>query len=415
MRQTTVRQCVVLVGGLGTRLGTLTAQVPKPLLPCGDRPFLAWLLRELCRFGVEEVVLLAGHLADSVVDRVDDLKAMMPRALEILVSVEPERAGTGGALFYARDLLDDRFLLLNGDSLLDGAFSELLKHADKEDDDDWVGRVTLRQLTETSRYDAVDVEGDRIVAFAVKRNNQPGMVNGGVYLFDRKIVDFLRPVCSLEKDVLPEVARAGLLRACTCNGYFIDIGVPADYSRSQNEVPERLLRPSLMLDRDGVINIDHGWVGTRDRFEWVSGAKEAIALATLCGWHVFVVTNQSGVARGLYSEEALLELHRWMVDEIRQAGGTIDDIRYCPYHPNATVSRYRMVSELRKPRPGMILGLIRDWELEVDRCVLVGDRDTDIAAARAAGVVGMIYREGNLKDFLQTRIYDAKRASHADA
>src|SRR5215467_9917064 len=106
MRPVTVRQCAVLVGGLGTRLGALTASTPKPLLPCGDRPFLAWLLREFVRFGVDEFVLLSGFRAMDVEAAVQSLSALLPREAHIVVSQEPQRAGTGGALYHARDHLD---------------------------------------------------------------------------------------------------------------------------------------------------------------------------------------------------------------------------------------------------------------------------------------------------------------------
>ena len=126
MGPATIRQCAVLAGGLGTRLGALTANTPKPLLPCGDRPFLAWLLREFIRFGVEEFVLLTGHLSEQVEARVEELSALLPRAVRIIISAEPARAGTGGAVFHARERLAERFLLCNGDSLFDCNLARLL-------------------------------------------------------------------------------------------------------------------------------------------------------------------------------------------------------------------------------------------------------------------------------------------------
>ena len=126
MRAVTVRQCAVLVGGLGTRLGALTANTPKPLLPCGDRPFLAWLMREFLRFGVEEFVLLTGYRATDVEASVQSLSALLPREARIVVSEEPARAGTGGALYHARDRLEQRFLLCNGNSLFDCNLARLL-------------------------------------------------------------------------------------------------------------------------------------------------------------------------------------------------------------------------------------------------------------------------------------------------
>lgn len=401
-RGATVRQCAVLVGGLGTRLGALVADTPKPLLEVGDRPFLAWLLGELVRFGVEEIVLLTGHLSQRVEQALEGLAAWLPRPARIVISREPVRAGTGGALYHARHLLDERFLLCNGDSLLDFNLAALLAAA-SADPTEVVGRIVVRRLEDASRYGAVETAGDRITAFRERpavEGPAPGLINGGIYLFDRRVLEDVTEVCSLERDVLPVLAARGALRATPAAGYFIDIGIPADLARAQHELPARLARPALLLDRDGTINIDHGWVGSRERFDWVPGAREAIRRATEAGWHVFVVTNQSGIARGLYDETALAALHGWMQDEVRAAGGTIDDIRYCPHHPEAKLAQWRAVSDWRKPEPGMILDLIRAWRLDPARCLLVGDQPTDLQAAAAAGIEGRLFPGGDLAGFV---------------
>ena len=417
----TIRQCAVLVGGLGTRLGPATATTPKPLLTVGDRPFLAWLLREVARYGITDVLLLTGHLSEVLQAGLQDLHERLPRAMTLAISEEPVRAGTGGALHHAREHLHDSFLLLNGDSLFDCDLAPLLIP-----ERGVMGRLALRRLENASRYGVVELEGDRVTAFrerpapganrdgsaganaenfagseAPLPPGSPGLINGGIYRLDRRVVDRTAAVCSLERDVLPGLARDGLLRGTESAGWFIDIGVPPDLQRAQSELPRRLARPALFLDRDGVCNIDHGWVGTRDRFEWMPGAKAAIRLAHARGWHVFVVTNQSGVARGLYDEAAVQGLHRWMLDEVLQSGGTIDDVRYCPFHPEAAVPAYRRSSSWRKPGPGMILDLLRAWELDAGRCVLVGDQATDMAAAAAAGVAGYLFPGGNLEEFVR--------------
>lgn len=172
---------------------------------------------------------------------------------------------------------------------------------------------------------------------------------------------------------------------------------------SSTPAPNR--RPALFLDRDGVINVDHGYVGSRDRFEWIAGAREAIALATAQGWRVFVVTNQSGVARGHYTEDDVRALHTWMIAEIAAVGGIIDDIRYCPYHPDAEISAYRRVSEWRKPAPGMILDLLRSWDLEPADALFIGDQDTDLQAAAAAGIRGAKFTGGNLEKFTRPLLW----------
>lgn len=393
-----VRQCAVLVGGLGSRLGSIVADVPKPMLAVAGRPFLWWLLREVSRFGIEDVVLLTGHLSEVVEAALPDLVAALPRALRVEVSREPVRAGTGGALFHAREMLQERFLLVNGDSFFDCALGAALGG---DEEAEVVGRLMLRGVEDASRFGVVEMEGERITAFRARAAaGGVGVINGGLYVFDRRVLGHLRAACSLEQEVLPKLATAGALRGTVGEGRFIDIGVPDDLVRAQAELPRWLARPALLLDRDGVCNVDHGWVGTRERFEWVGGAKAAIVEASRQGWHVFIVTNQSGVARGHYTEDDVRALHRWMLDEVLEAGGTIDDFRYCPYHPEAPLEAYRRVSDWRKPGPGMIVDLLRAWEVDAADSLMVGDQATDMDAAAAAGVTGHLFPGGDLSDFV---------------
>ena len=317
-------------------------------------------------------------------------------------------------MFHARDRLADRFLLCNGNSLFDCNLARLLADA-AEDGPEVVGRIVLRRIEDASRYGVVDLDGDRITAFRARplaaaadadladlgASSAPiaGVINAGIYVYDRRLLDELTPKCSLEREVMPRLARRGALRGTVADGYFRDIGVPDDFARAGEEMPRVLRRRALFLDRDGVINVDHGYVGSREAFEWMPGAREAIRAATERGWHVFVVTNQSGIGRGHYAEADMQALHAWMVDEMRRAGGTVDDLRFCPFHPEATVAAYRHAAHpWRKPAPGMLLDLIRAWQIDPARAVLVGDQDTDLQAAAAAGVSAQKFTGGNLAD-----------------
>jgi D-glycero-D-manno-heptose 1,7-bisphosphate phosphatase len=407
MRTPTVRQAAILLGGLATRLGELTATRPKSLLSCGDRPFLAWQLRELSRFGVEEVVLLTGHLANEIETMLPAIAAGLPKPLRITNSREERPAGTGGALFHARKHLAERFLLCNGDLWLDFNLVRLLADA-AQDPEETIGRVVLRRLDDATRFGVVETDGDRITTFAERvSSGQPGTVNAGLYLFDHRVLDEVGPVCSLERDVMPLLATRGALRGTVAEGYFVDIGVPEDLRRAQTELPARLLRRGLFLDRDGVINLDHGWVGTRERFAFMPGALTAIRAASDAGGHVFVVTNQSGIARGLYDEAQFASLCAWMNDAIRAEGGTVDDLRYCPFHPDAPLDAYRRHSNWRKPGPGMLLDLLARWQLDPARCLLIGDQHSDLAAAAAAGIsVHLFPASGDLAEFLTTLLAD---------
>jgi D,D-heptose 1,7-bisphosphate phosphatase len=395
-----IRQCVILAGGQGTRLGALAATTPKPVLEVGGRPFLFWLMREAQRFGIERFLILAGHLAATLERAARDAAALLPKPCAVEFVVEPAPAGTGGALLGAFGRLDERFLLCNGDSLFDANLARLLADA-MADPPGVLGRLLLWRTEDAARYGVVGLFEDCVTEFRERpAPGEAGVVNAGAYVLHRRILCHLAPVCSLERDTLPALAAAGALRGTLAPGWFIDIGVPDDLARARAELPARLRRPALFLDRDGVLNVDFGHVGTRDRFAWTPGALEAVRLATESGWHVFIVTNQSGVARSLYDEQAVRTLLAWIADEARRAGGTIDDARYCPYHPDAPLPAYRRANAWRKPEPGMVRDLVRAWELDPARCVLVGDQPSDVAAAEAAGVAGHLFPGGNLRRFV---------------
>jgi D-glycero-D-manno-heptose 1,7-bisphosphate phosphatase len=152
---------------------------------------------------------------------------------------------------------------------------------------------------------------------------------------------------------------------------------------------DQVKHPAAFLDRDGVLNVDHGYAFRPDQIEWVAGAPEAVRLLNEAGYIVIVVTNQSGVARGLYNEAAVRELHIHMQDILNTQGAHIDAFYYCPHHPEGTVKEFAVQCSCRKPGTGMLEQAAREWPIDRSRSFLIGDRDADMAAAAAFTIRGI--------------------------
>ena len=213
---------VVLAGGTGSRLGRLTADTPKPLLPVAGRPFVTHVLAHLEGQGIKRVVLATGYLADRFE------QALGPRwqGLELSYSREETPLGTGGALARALGPRTEEFaFVVNGDTYFPLDYSELAARRERAN-----ARLALalRHVPDSGRFGAVELEGDRVVALREKDGAGAGLVNGGTYLVDRAALLAASPrgAFSLEKDLFPPWVAQGLVAGLACEVDFIDIGIP---------------------------------------------------------------------------------------------------------------------------------------------------------------------------------------------
>lgn len=162
-----------------------------------------------------------------------------------------------------------------------------------------------------------------------------------------------------------------------------------------------MVRKAVFFDRDGVLNVDKAYLHKIEELEWVDGAVEAVAYLTRMGYLVFVVTNQSGIARGYYTVAEMETLHRYMAAEIAAGGGKIEKFYYCPHLPTGTVAEYAVDCACRKPKPGLILQALREYAVDTENSFLIGDKKRDVEAAEAAGIKGYLFEQGDLLDFVK--------------
>ncbi|HWQ61561.1 MAG TPA: HAD family hydrolase [Negativicutes bacterium] len=161
------------------------------------------------------------------------------------------------------------------------------------------------------------------------------------------------------------------------------------------------MQPAVFFDRDGVLNVDKGYLHKQEDFEWMPGAIAAIRRLNSQGYLVLVVTNQSGVARGYYTEDDVAALHAWMNGELGKHGARIDKFYYCPHYTEGTARKYVTACQCRKPLPGLILTAFAEWDIDQANSFLIGDKDSDLAAAAAAGIRGYKFTAGDLDEFIK--------------
>jgi D-glycero-D-manno-heptose 1,7-bisphosphate phosphatase len=314
---------------------------------------------------------------------------------------EPIAAGTGGILSNIAALLDPWFLVTDGYSFFDFNLRALAARRD----DGFEATLALRRVSGAGRCGSIELAGETVLAFRPKTHadDVPGLASGGVCLMKRDILDHLHTQCSIEADLFPALARGGLLRGMFFDGCFVELGSLNTLEAVSHEVRRILARPAALLDRDGVLNVDVGYAYRADDLIWVTGAREAVLRLNEAGYYVFVVTNQAGLARAKFSEVEMIAFHERMQDELAEIGAHIDAFYHCPYHADALLEAYRAADHPdRKPNPGMILKALEQWPVNRTLSFVIGDKPTDVEAARRANLPGYQFNGGDLRTVIES-------------
>lgn len=371
----TINQAVILAGGLGTRLRPFTETNPKPMYPFEGTPFIEYLVKQAADFGITDILILLGYLPEKIMDYLGDGSRFGVRIIYDVTSVEYE---TGARLRAAYQKINDTFLMMYCDNFCPIDFRRLVE--------DYRKNQSLIQVTAYRNRDGytknnlkIDNEGQVLVYDKKRLTEGLAGVDIGYAIVDKQALDYIGDDnVNFEAKVYPLMVEQKKMYATVTEHRYYSVG-----SWARIELTKEFFRPKkcVFLDRDGTLNVRPPracYIERPEDFVWLEGAVEAVRKFKEAGWLVILISNQPGIARGNLTEEMLALVHEKMLSELRQSGGDIDAIYYCPHNWDDGCF-------CRKPKPGMLYQAQRDYSLNLKECVLIGDDERDIEAGEAAG------------------------------
>lgn len=394
-------QAVILAGGLGVRMRPLTDTVPKPMIEIHGRPFLEYLVEQLRAAGIERILMLLGYLPGQIQEYFGDGSRW---GVSISYAMTPPEVQTGTRVREALERLDPLFLLLYCDNYWPLQLGRMWGRFVAADPS---AMVTIYRNRDGYSRDNVRLVGDRVTVYDRSRR-QPdlGGVEIGYAILKRDVLAELLPSSDtpIEEAVYPVLAARGELLAYPTDHRYYGVG---SLERLPATTEFLARRPTILLDRDGVLNRrpPRGqYVHRVAEFEWLPGALDALRLLTSSGYRLLVISNQAGVARGAMTEADLMAVHDRMIADAQAAGGRIDGAYYCRHDWDAGC-------DCRKPRPGMLLQAQREHHFDLSRTPYIGDDDRDGEAAELAGAPFIQVSDGaSLLSIAQTFTAEAQPA-----
>jgi histidinol-phosphate phosphatase family protein len=402
-------QVVIVAGGKGTRLRERLGGLPKPMVSIAGKPLLEHQVLLACHHGFSDVILLLGHGADSITEYFGDGSRL---GVHIRAITESVPLGSAGAVLAALPELQDRFLVMYGDTMLNIDLTRFWRAHEKSGAD---ASLLLHPNDHPHDSDLVEIEDcGRITAFHPYPHDPDrfyaNLVNAALYIVERRaLVRWLDSGGPLDfaKDLFPSMLAQGcFLQGYRSPEYIKDAGTPerldavaTDYesgriARGSLETPT----PAIFLDRDGTLNEEVDRVSHLDDFSLMEGVGGAIRRINRAGYRAVVITNQPVIARGDCTENDLTEIHNKLETLLGRDGAYVDAILHCPHHPDKGFPGERtdlkIACSCRKPAIGLIERARIAFNIDMKRSWFIGDSTVDIRTAQNAGLRSILLQTG---------------------
>ena len=418
-------KAVIMAGGKGTRLQSVNKDIPKPMFPVLGKPILEYQIESLKRCGITEFTIIVGYLGDAIKDYFSDGEKW---GVNISYITEETPLGTAGALYYLNGRMDDDFFLVFGDLILDIDWDKFMGFHKEHG-----AYITLFAHPNAHPFDSdliVADENSLVTGFDSKKNDRSAyyyenVVNAGLYCFSPKAIEGLKEPAKLdmEKELLVSFIDKKKVYAYKSTEYVKDMGTPDRLNMVTKDVEASVLsarslknkQKAVFLDRDGTLNKLNGFINSADKFELIEGVSDAIKKINSSGYLAVVITNQPVIARGECTVDELKNIHNKMHTLLGNDGAYIDDLFYCPHHPDkgfeGEVSELKIRCDCRKPSIGLLEKASRIYNIDLEKSWLVGDSTMDIQTGINAGCSTILVKTGMAgKDGK----YDAKPDYEAD-
>lgn len=386
---------VILCGGRGRRLGSITKKIPKPLLKIEKKPFLEYLINFYQRYSFDKIYLI-GHYKSSQFEKIFSRREFNFIECEFIKEKVP--MDTGGALNSIRHNVKGDMLVINGDSFLDYNFIKFNNFNVKHNSH---SMILVKNLNYKINKKLINLKISKNI---IKITQNSDYMNAGIYYFKKNIFNFIpyNKKSSLENDILPILIKRKMIKGIYSNDFFIDIGIKKNLDNAKKQLTKVINQPAIFLDRDGVLNKDTGYAHKFEKMIWIKSSLNFLKKLNKKKMKFFIVSNQSGIARGIFSEKTFFKLHKKIKDFLAHKNIFIDEVKFCPHHPKFGTKKYKIICKCRKPKNKMITDLIDYWKINPNKSIMIGDKKTDYLSAKKSKIR---FYYNNLKNFRKIKKY----------